>query len=152
EFAVGSTTAAATIVGAAPSLFGYSLVLGPTVGGNPTFLIGAPTAGASAGGEAYLVDEVTHAILKTFTRPGGSVVFDLFGYAVTRLNGNFVVSAPGADAGQTDAGQVYVFQNSAGYPLLDTISKPTPAASDIFGVALAGTNRLAVGATGDDTG
>jgi hypothetical protein len=151
EYAVGSTTPddPTPLTGSAGSLFGYSIAIGPTIASQLHFLVGAPGA-SSAAGEVRLVNEVTHAAVKTFTRPGGGNVFDLFGFAVGRLNGNFVIGTPGADVGATDAGAVYVFASSGAYPLVDTIPNPSPGAGDVFGFSVAGPNRLVVGARGND--
>ncbi len=133
--------------------FGFSISTGPTLaGGVASYLIGAPFA--SGAGRAYVVNATSGANAATLQGPTGAG-FDLFGYAVGHVNNNIVVTAPGVDVGATDAGQAYVFvANFFGNPpyiLSDTLANPSPGAGDLFGIAVAGVTRVAIGARADDT-
>ena len=116
-------------------------------------LIGAPNddAGATDGGAAYLFDAATGGPLLTFQRAVPDSA-DLFGSAVLFTGSTVAVGAPFADAGASDAGAVDLFDPAAG-SLLQTLRKPIPAASDLFGTSLgsAGANVI-VGVPLDDTG
>lgn len=52
---------------------------------------------------------------------------DLFGFAVALGPGRLVVGAPGADAGATDAGAVYVFDTQSGNQLIKIVAKKPKA-------------------------
>jgi hypothetical protein len=121
--------------------------------GNELLLIGAygQTFGANHDGVVYLFNHAG-TLITTVTNPTPQDS-DLFGWAVAGLGvDRLVVSAPQDDTGDLRAGAVYILRTNG--VLLTTITNPTPATSDLFGQALAtlGTDRLIVGAYGDDTG
>jgi hypothetical protein len=121
--------------------------------GNDLVLVGAPnddTAGTD-GGAAYLFN-ANGTLLTTFinpTPPGG----DNFGWSVAGVgNDRVLIGAPGDNApGATDAGVAYLFNING--TLLTTFTNPTPAASDLFGDAVAamGSDRVLLGAVEDST-
>jgi hypothetical protein len=128
--------------------FGYAVAV---VGGN--VLVGAPfdDAAATDAGAAYLFDGTSGALLRTFQSPNPQAG-DWFGIAVSAVGNNVLVGAVGDNTGAEDAGAAYLFDGATG-ALLHAFQKPTPAAADWFGgaVAAAGENVL-VGAPLDDLG
>ena len=63
-----------------------------------------------------------------------------------------VIGEAGDNTGAIDAGTAHLFGTNGA--LLTTFTNPTPAASDYFGCAVAalGTDRVLIGAYGDNTG
>jgi hypothetical protein len=121
--------------------------------GTDRLLIGAyrDDAGASDTGTAYLFSS-NGALLTTFTNPTPTAS-DWFGVSVTAMGtGRVVIGATGDDLGATDAGAAYLFSTNG--TLLTTFTNPGPALSDSFGVSVAavGTDRVLIGADGDDAG
>ncbi len=107
--------------------------------------------GAFNAGAGYLFD-TNGVLLRTFTNPTPATD-DCFGYCVAAVGSDRVlIGAHGDNTGATDAGAAYLFSVSGS--LLATFTNPTPAASDQFGIAVAavGTDRVLIGAYGDDTG
>jgi cysteine-rich repeat protein len=106
-------------------------------------LVGAPWADVAGqlAGAAYVYDGATGTLLKTCANPFPQVG-DGFGYAVASVGSTIIVGAPYVDAGQTDAGAVYLFDGGApgsDCPLLGTLQKPGPVGQqDFFGLAVAG--------------
>jgi hypothetical protein len=86
-------------------------------------------------------------LLTTITNPTPAVD-DSFGVSVASVgNDRLLIGAYSDDVGTDDAGAAYLF--SADGTLLMTITNPTPAASDFFGVSVAsvGNDRLLIGAS-----
>jgi hypothetical protein len=116
-------------------------------------LIGAygDGTGATNAGAVYLFS-TSGTLLTTFTNPT-PVAFDYFGYTVAAVGSDRVLmGAYGHDTGATDAGTAYLFTTNG--TLLTTLTNPTPAAFDYFGRSLAavGSDRVLIGAYGDNTG
>ena len=122
--------------------FGFALA----AMGNDRVLIGAPLAGA-----AYLFS-TNGTLLTTFTNPTPAA-FDFFGRALAAVGSDRVlIGAEGDNTGAPSAGAAYLFSTNG--TLLATINNPTPESGDSFGLALAavGSDRVLIGAQGDNTG
>jgi hypothetical protein len=92
------------------------------------------------------------ALLMTFTNPAPANG-DYFGHAVAAIRTDRVaIGAPLDDRGATDAGAVYIFNTNG--TLLTTITNPTPAAGDSFGMRLAvlDGDRVVISSIYDDEG
>jgi hypothetical protein len=99
-----------------------------------------------------LAQGTTFTLLTTFTNPTPASG-DYFGRSVAAVGSDRVlIGAHGDNAGATDAGAAYLFSTNG--VLLNTFTNPTPATNEYFGssVAVAGTDRLLIGAYGDSTG
>ena len=121
--------------------------------GSDRVLIGAETdsTGALSAGAAYLFN-INGSLLTTFTNPT-PFSDDLFGYAVAAMgNDRVLIGANSDDFGAQDTGRAYLF--SANGTLLATFNNPTPQSFDFFGrsVAAVGSDRVLIGAEGDNTG
>ncbi|HEX5221703.1 MAG TPA: FG-GAP repeat protein [Verrucomicrobiae bacterium] len=107
--------------------------------------------GANGGyGVAYLFS-TNGTLLTTITNPTPGAG-DYFANSVAAVGTDrILVGAYGDDTLATDAGSVYVFNTNG--TLLNTISNPTPAVNDRFGarMAMLGSDRVLINATGDDT-
>ncbi|HTL50939.1 MAG TPA: FG-GAP repeat protein, partial [Planctomycetota bacterium] len=91
-------------------------------------------------------------LLMTFTNPAPANG-DYFGHAVAAIRTDRVaIGAPLDDRGATDAGAVYIFNTNG--TLLTTITNPTPAAGDSFGMRLAvlDGDRVVISSIYDDEG
>ncbi len=114
-------------------------------------LVAAPEndAGADDAGSVYLFDQQGNHLLTINNPDPGPFPDDFFGKAIAGMGSKIVVGAPNDDGLDTNAGSVYVFDES-GTPLL-TIENPAPGSGAGFGGSLAGvgTNFL-VGAPGKD--
>lgn len=100
---------------------------------------------------AYLFN-TNGALLAVFTNPAPASSL-LFGYPVTSLgNEHVLVGAIQSDAGDDDAGAVYLFDTNG--TLRASFSSPHPSSSGGFGYAMSafGDHRILVGAWGDNTG
>ena len=134
---------------ASSDYFGYSVA----AVGSDGLLIGAPGDDASGrdSGSAYLTS--TNGILvTTFSNPNSAGGFS-FGHSVAAVGSDRVlIGAPGDHTGALQAGAVYLFSTNG--LLLTTITNPAPAASDWFGQAVTavGNDRVAIGASRDDSG
>jgi hypothetical protein len=120
--------------------------------GSDKVLIGAfgDDAGATNDGAAYLFS-TNGTLLTTFTNP--TPALDAFGSAVAVVGSDKVlIGADHDDAGATDAGVAYLFSTNG--TLLTTFINPTPAVNDYFGSAVAavGSDKVLIGAWGDNTG
>ncbi len=124
----------------AGSQFGANIV----VLGNDVF-ISAPRIG-----EVYRFDGATRRLLNTYRHPAPAPD-DGFGVAIATFGEFVYVGAPSDDAFGPNAGAVYRFDRNS-ESMLDSLSKPQPAANDSFGqaIAVAG-NVIVVGAPNDDT-
>jgi hypothetical protein len=119
-------------------------------------LIGAdrddvPSGGGTDAGVAYLF-HVSGTLLATFTNPTPAVG-DAFGSAVTGVGSDQVlIGTPGDNSGGNAGGAAYLFNTSG--TLLTTLTNPTPASGDQFGIAVAavGANNVLIGAASDDSG
>jgi len=121
--------------------------------GSDRVIIGArgERTGAFEAGAAYLFSTIG-TLLTTFTNPT-PVSGDNFGNAVAALGSDRVLIGAFRDnTGASDAGAAYLFSTNG--TLLNTFTNPTPANSDIFGssVVALGSDRVLIGAPGDDTG
>ena len=121
--------------------------------GSDRVLIGAQfdDTGAPGTGAAYLF-RTNGTLLTTFTNPT-PVIGDNFGYSVAAVGSDRVlIGAYGDDTGANDAGAVYLFRTNG--TLLTTFTNPTPVIGDNFGISVAGfgSDRVIIGAYGDDTG
>ncbi|MBN1908212.1 MAG: Ig-like domain-containing protein, partial [Pirellulales bacterium] len=106
--------------------------------------------GASNAGAAYLFDAVTGDVVLSFVNPEPDEN-DYFGQRVASLGDDVLIAAYMGDTGAQDAGSAYLFDGTTG-GLLQTFERPTAAAYDYFGGALAGQGDwVLVGAVGVDT-
>lgn len=145
-------TVLATITNPAPAAsdaFGISVA----AVGSDRILVGAylDDAGAANAGSAYLFN-TNGTLLTTITNPSPASG-EQFGSAVAAVGNNRVLISAHLDTtGATGAGSVYLFSTNG--TLLTTITNPTPAVNDGFGISIAvlGSDRLLVGAYQDDTG
>jgi len=116
-------------------------------------LVGAASddTGATNAGAAYLFS-TNGTLLTTFTNPTPAVD-DWFGGSVAAVGTDRVlIGAFSDDRGATNAGAAYLFSTNG--TLITTFTNPTPAVDDWFGgsVAAVGTDRVLIGAHGDNTG
>jgi hypothetical protein len=121
--------------------------------GSDRVLIGArfDNTGALGAGAAYLFS-TNRTRLTTFTNPTPAVS-DQFGSSLAALDiDRVLIGAPYDDTGGTDAGAAYLFSTNG--TLLTTFTNPTPTVGDGFGapVAAVGSDRVLIGASGDNTG
>ena len=115
--------------------------------GNDRVLIGAPTSV----GVAYLFS-TNGTLLTTFTNPTPAAN-DHFGTSVAAVGSDRVLIGAAEDnLIAPDAGAAYLFSTNG--TLLTTFTNPTPASNDWFGISVAavGSDRVLIGADGDDTG
>jgi uncharacterized repeat protein (TIGR01451 family) len=108
-------------------------------------------AGATDAGSVYVFD-TNGVLLATMTNPAPANA-DYFGYSVAGVGlDKVVVGAHGDDAGATDAGRAYIFDTNG--LLLATLANPAPGSYDFFGCSVAGvgSDKVVVGAWGDDAG
>ena len=129
--------------------FGFSVA----AVGTDRVLIGAyaDNTGAVGAGAAYLFS-TSGTLLTTITNPTPAVG-DNFGRTLAVLGTDRVlIGAKNDDTGAINAGAAYLFSTNG--TLLNTFTKPTPEADDAFGgsVAAVGTDRVLIGAIGDNTG
>ena len=131
--------------------FGYSVA---TVGSGAV-LIGAESYDTDFllfdDGAAYLFN-TNGTLLTTFGNPSPTSS-DFFGHAVAAVGSDRVlIGAPGDDTGAANAGTAYLFRTNG--TLLLTFTNPSPTFNDHFGnaVAAVGSDRVLIGALGDDTG
>jgi len=120
-----------------------------TAVGTDRMLIGA-FGSAGTAGAAYLFR--TNGGYTIFTNPTPASG-DRFGSSVAVVGSDRVlISADFDDTGATDAGAAYLFSTNGA--LLTTFTNPTPAVSENFGrsMTVVGTDRVLIGAPGDDTG
>jgi len=119
--------------------FGFSVA---GVGANA--LIGAygDDTGATDAGSAYLFDDTTGTLLRTFNNPNPAPG-DFFGRSVAAVGTDVLIGVPSADTGATDAGAAYLFNGATG-ALLQTFNNPNGVGGqgNEFGwsVAVAGSN------------
>lgn len=121
--------------------FGQSVAISST----GTVIVGAPREaayGLSEAGHAYIFDVSKGVIGKVLTLTSPNAQTDgLFGFSVATMGSYVIIGAEGeSSAGQSDAGNVYVFNANSG-DLIATISSPSPQTGGTFG------NSLAVGGT-----
>lgn len=114
-------------------------------------LIGAlgDNTGATSAGAAYLYDATTGNLSQTFLNPTPATN-DFFGGHVA-IDGNLVlIGASQDDTGASNAGEAYLYDATTGNLLL-TISNPTPATNEFFGVGvdIDGNNLLIASRAGD---
>jgi hypothetical protein len=120
--------------------------------GQAHVIIGGPLSdtGAANTGVAYLFD-LNGNLVQTFTNPGPDLD-DRFGGAVAAVGSDKVIIGASRDSLVTsEDGAAYLFSTNG--TLLTTFTNPTPNLGDRFGwtVAAVGTNRVVIGAFGDDT-
>ena len=121
--------------------------------GSDRVLIGAfgDNTGAASAGAAYLFS-TNGTLLTTFNNPTPAAN-DLFGEAVAAVgNDRVLIGAPEDNTGAPDAGAAYLFSTNG--MLLTTFINPTLNPDDRFGnaVAAVGSDRVLIGAFGDNTG
>jgi hypothetical protein len=119
--------------------------------GTDRVLIGTPFT-ASYAGAAYLFS-TNGTLLTTFTNPTPPVGDIFFGTSVAAVGTDRVlIGAPNNDTGAANAGAAHLFSTNG--TLLATFTNPTPVASEYFGwaVAAVGTDRVLIGAIGNNTG
>lgn len=121
--------------------------------GDGHLVIGAPKedAGATDAGALHVFNR-SGEFLRTIPNPNPAPTAE-FGGSVTDLDGeHFAVGAPSADTGAARSGAVYIFHLNG--TLVTTITNPTPAFAEGFGVAVASpaNDRIVVGAWGDNLG
>ena len=129
--------------------FGFSLA----AAGNDQVLISAAgqNAGVTQAGVAYLFN-TNGALLKTFPNPSPTA-YDSFGWSVAAVGNNrVIIGAFGDSAGANSAGTAYLFSTNGA--LLTTITNPAPVSSGNFGlpVAMAGSDRVLIGAYENSSG
>jgi hypothetical protein len=123
--------------------FGHAVASFERPGAGPRLLVGAPfeeVDGAGSAGAAYVFDpasgEAELTILNPDPEPG-----DEFGFALSALERNILVGAPGDDIdGAADAGSIHVFDGRDGAELLRR-ANPAPAEEDRFGHAASACGR-----------
>lgn len=124
------------------------------------FAVGADTA-EGGNGAFYVYDAQTHALLATGRPPspspqsgGAELAFGgrLAALGDARLSAGIVVGANGSDAGTTDAGNAYVYDEHGN--LLQVLNNPNPGVEDRFGfeVTAFGTDHVFVAADRADVG
>lgn len=122
-------------------------------------VVGSPLddTGAEHAGSVFVFDvtgatpEVPLLSLNNPTPASG----DQYGWAVAISGPLLVVGSPNDDGGMANEGRVYVYDLTSGTPgtPVHIINNPAPAIDDAFGFAVAiSGNRVAVGASADDTG
>ena len=121
--------------------------------GSDRVVIGAPydDTGAPDAGAAYLFS-ANGTLLTTFTNPVPQDGAN-FGWSVAAVGSDRVLIGAYADStGASGAGAAYLFSTNG--TLLTTITNPTPADGDLFGVSVAamGSDRVVIGAYEDNTG
>jgi hypothetical protein len=129
------------------ALFGGSV----TAVGTDKVLIGAELAGPSGAGAAYLFD-LYGTLLRTIPSPTSGGTQSQFGSSVAAVGPDKVlIGAEGNQIFGGVSGRAYLFD--LGGTLLRTFTNPAPSVPDFFGAALVavGTNRVLIGAYGDDT-
>jgi len=139
---------------AAGDRFGNSVAISGS-----TVVIGAALddAGATDSGSVYVFDLASPnpaVPVRTLANPGPAVD-DGFGGSVSIWGTRVVVGAAKDDSGAANAGIAYIFNLAGGTPSVPvhTLLNPDPQADDSFGIAVAiSVGRVAVGASGDDTG
>ena len=122
--------------------------------GSNQLAAGAVTTTALANGAvtATKVATVTNWFALTIVNPTPEN-FESFGNAVAAMgNDRVLIGANADDFGAQDTGRAYLF--SANGTLLATFNNPTPQSFDSFGssVAAVGSDRVLIGAEGDNTG
>jgi hypothetical protein len=155
--AVGSNQIAAGAVGTAqiaPGAVGSAQLAAGAVGSGQIAAgaVGSSQLALGAVAASNLVAATGWFALTTLTKPNPAPS-DSFGSSVAAVGTDrLLISAPYDDTGATDAGAAYLFSLSGA--LLTTFTNPTPAASELFGTAVAsvGTDRVLVGAPQDSTG
>lgn len=129
--------------------FGYAVA----AVGSDRILVSAylDDAGAANAGSAYLFN-TNGTLLTTFTNPTPASG-ELFGGSVAAVGSSRVLIAAHLDGtGATGAGSVYLYSTNG--TLVTTITNPTPALNEGFGISVAvlGNDRLLIGAYQDGTG
>jgi hypothetical protein len=116
-------------------------------------VVGAPNddAGASDAGAAYIYNATTGNLLFTLAKSTPKIN-DLFGYSVAVSGNTVVVGAYWDSASAYHCGAAYIFNATTG-KLVSTLTKPLPAANDLFGCSVSvSSDIVVVGARADDTG
>src|SRR2546428_2901691 len=128
--------------------FGFSVA---AVAGK--LVVGAPfhDGGAEDTGSVYLFDGATGEFQRTLQKPSPAAG-DFFGASIAGVGGDVLVGAPFDSQLVPNGGAAFLFDGKSG-ALKQTFFKPTPAAGDLFGAAVAafGTDVL-IGAPLDDGG
>ena len=145
ETLLSPNTAGGTGFGTGLRISGISIAIGQYVG----------SVGGVSAGTAYVyqfdpgTEDVT--LLSTLNNPSPNAS-DCFGFRLALSGNTVVVGAVNDDTDGADSGRAYVFNATTG-TLLRTISNPTPANADFFGIGIEiSGNRVAISANSDDTG
>jgi cysteine-rich repeat protein len=135
-------TIGSPVSGTEGSRFGQSVAMAT----GTVALVGAPFENAAIGA-AYL-RRPDSGVIPQIKNPEPSAG-DQFGFTVAAVESDLLIAAP--LQGTTDAGKVFVFDNSENPPRV-ILSKPVSATGDFFGAAIAGEgDTVAVGAPFDST-
>ena len=133
--------------------FGSSLA----INGNAV-VVGIPrhdmTASRDDAGLVKVFDFGSATLSHTLTNPLATFD-DQYGYAVAISGTRVLVGSPNDDLGAANAGVAFVYDLSGPMPTVPffTLTNPSPAASDFFGLAVAvSADWIAVGTQYDDTG
>ena len=115
-------------------------------------VIGSPMdfTDEAIGGAAYLFN-TSGALLTKVTNPG--IDFDFFGLSVAAIGNHHIpIGAPSDNTSRNAGGAAYLFGTNG--ILITIFTNPTPANFDQFGfsVAAVGSDRVLIGAHGDDNG
>lgn len=121
--------------------------------GSNGVLIGAyrDDTGATDAGAVYLFN-TNGLLLRTLTNPARTSG-ENFGRSIAAVGTDRVlIGTPHGKSGTSNPGVAYLCH--AYYGVLTVFTNPTPAASDVFGafVTVMGSDRVLIGAPGDDTG
>ena len=131
--------------------FGAAVAAAPDLNGDgtPDLLIGAPAAGGSFAGEAYVISGATDEILLTIVPPGAAI--KAFGRAIDAVpdtDGDDVADVVIGASRDGGGGRAYIFSGASG-ALLRTLSTPSTSTSGVFGRDVAGTSDLDGDGRGD---
>ena len=111
--------------------FGHALAVG-----EKQILVGDPQASTSTSfhsGAAFLFDETSGALLRTFRQDSAAATRSTqFGHAVAMMGNRVFVSAPFGGPGDLTAGIIYLFDGQTGR-LVQTYEPPNPTPSLLFG-------------------
>ncbi len=131
--------------------FGQSLAVSSTL----IAVSALDDVGAEQAGSVYLFNPITGAQVASIHNPSPAG-FDGFGQSVGVVGQRLVISSPGDDFGQQDAGRAYIYQTNlaaATGTLNHILSNPTPEPGDFFGTSVAISDSfVAVSAPSDNTG
>lgn len=120
--------------------------------GSDRVIISAIDSGAVRGGGTAYLFNTNGALITTFIHPNPAVN-DYFGWAVAAVGTDRVLIGAYQDGtGAFQAGAAYLFSTNG--TLLNTITNPTPASQDFFGLSVAavGSDHVIIGSVWKDAG